>query len=141
VAPGHHQDDRQEPREGQGVARQPRGAKTAVSAGGVCVDVLRDPVRIDDRDQPVQQGDHVEREHRAEQERVEHEADQFDPIEPKHDAGQQGRQEHGCGREGEGPIGRADVPVSETGEEQGEKRRRERRPSARSRVLRLVHRG
>ena len=60
---------------------------------------------------------------------------------PKADAGQQRDRQDRHGREGEGPHRRAGIPLPETGEQQGEKGRREGGAGARSRLLRFVHRG
>ena len=113
----------------------------AIARGAVAVQVLGDPVRVDDRDESIEQRDDVEHEGRAQDERVEDQPDELDPIETQDDPGEQRNQQDRRRGKRKGTAGRARVQVAESGEEQGEERRRERRPAARSRVLRLVHRG
>ena len=69
------------------------------------------------------------------------EPDQLEPVQPQHDPGEQRDEQDRRGGEGEGAARRAGVEVAESGEEQGEEGRRERGPCARSRLLRVVHRG
>ena len=55
--------------------------------------------------------------------------------------GSEGEQQDRRRREGERAHRRAGIELPEPGEDQGEERGRERRPGARSRLLRLLHRG
>jgi hypothetical protein len=140
VAAGHHQQHREETRQGEHVARHPGAAQAPVAGGGVGVDVLGAAVGVDDRDQPVEQRDDVDDEDRRQREGVEHEAEQLQAVHPQQHAGAQRDEQDGHGGEAERAHRRAGIELAESREDQGQERRRERRLGARSRLLRGLHR-
>ena len=71
----------------------------------------------------------------------EDQAEQVEPVHPQEDPGAQRDEQDRRRRERQGAHRRAGVELAETGEDQGEERRGERRPGARSRLLRCLHRG
>ena len=80
MAAGHDQDDRQEAGDRHDVARHARPAGLPGSGGGGGVEVLGDPVGIDDRDEPVDQDDEVEHEDGIEDARIDEEPEQRDAF-------------------------------------------------------------
>ena len=140
MAAGHDQHDGEQAGDGQGVAREPRLAQPPAARHGMRVEVLRDAIRIDDRDQAVEQRNEVEDEDRAQQERAEQQPDELQAVHPQHEAGEERDQQDWRGREPEGPRVGAQIEVPEAREEERKERRSERRPGARSRLLRFLHR-
>ena len=123
------------------MARQSGTSQAPIAGRTDRVHELGHPVGVDDRNQPIEQGDQVGEKDRAQEERVQGEADELDPVEPQHDPGQQRDDQDRGGREAERTARRTGVEVAESREEEGQKCRPKRRPCARSRVLRVVHRG
>ena len=140
VAAGHDQHDRRQAREGDGIARQPGSAQSSVARHRVGVEEFRDAVRIDDRDEAVEQRHEVEDEDRRQQERAEQQRDDLDPIHPQQEAGDQRDEEHRRRGEAQGSRRGARVQMTESRKQEGEERRSEGRPGARSRLLRFLHR-
>ena len=67
-------------------------------------------------------------------------AEQLEPVQADDDAGEQREEQDRRRGEQQGALRRAGIEVAEAGEEQRQERRRERRPGARSRLLRVLHR-
>ncbi len=140
VAAGHHQDHGQQTGHRDRVAGHARRTEATVAPTHSRVQVLGDPVGVDDGDQAVDQGGDIDPEDGRQDERVDDQSHQFQPVHPQEHARPEGDQEDRRGRETEGPHRRAGVGVAETGEDQREERRHERRSGARSRLLRVLHR-
>ena len=141
VAAGHDQDDRQETGEREGIASAAGPPGAAVTRGRGGVQVVGDPVRVDDRDQAVEEDAEVDDEDGVEDGRVDEEAEEGDLVEPEDHPGAQREGQDRGGREGQGAQGRTGVELAESGKDQREEGRGEWRPRARSRALRFVHRG
>ena len=140
MAGGHHEYDRQQAGYGEGLSQSHRRALT-FGGGREPIEVLRHPIRIDDRHESIDEGDEVQRKDRGEDERVEREPEELDLVEPQHDPSH-GRDEQDRRRgERERSHGRARVKLSESGKQEGEKGRGEGRPGTRRRALWFVHRG
>ena len=75
------------------VARHARPAGLPVARGGGGVEVLGDPVGVDDRDEPVDQDDEVEHEDRHQDARVDEEPEQRDPVDAQDDPGAEREQQ------------------------------------------------
>ncbi len=78
---------------------------------------------------------------RGQDERAEDEADELDLIHPQQRPGAERDEQDRCRREAQGTNRGTRVQVSQAREDQGQERRRERRTCARSRILRVRHRG
>ncbi len=138
---GHDQHDRDQPGDGQRVQRQAGGPKPAVARGGVCVEVRRHPVRVDDRDEAVKQSDDVQHEDGRQHGWVHDQRDELLPIHPQEEpAGQGEDQDRPCG-ESQRPVPGANVGLPESGKDQGKEGGRKRGLGARPRALLTVHRG
>jgi len=134
----HHEDHRRETRQRERVLRHPCLPEPTVAGGCVGVQILGHPVGIDDRDEPIDERDEVEREDRADQ--LQERAEELELTHPDHDpAGQRDEQDRGRGEQ-QGARRRTGIRVAQAGEDQGQECRRERRPGARSRLLRVLHR-
>ena len=124
-----------------GLRADPRPACTAVARGVGGVEERGHPIGVDDRDQPVDEDREVDEEDRVEDRRVDQEPEQGDPVDAEDGPGRERQQEDRPSREGQRAERRAGVQLTETGEDEREESSRERRPRARSRALRFVHRG
>ncbi len=138
VGTGHDQEHRGETGDRQRVARQPGAPETAVAGRRVRIEVLGDPVGVDDRDDPVDERDQVEDEDRADE--LDEGAQQLEAIHPDHEAGDEREHEERGRREQQRARRDACIQVPESREEEGQERRCEGRPGARSRLLRALHR-
>ncbi len=141
MAAGHDQDDREQAGDRGEVAGDARPPGLAGAGRGRVVEVLGDPVGIDDRDEPVDQDGEVDHEDGVEDARVDEEAEQRDAVDAQDRPGAECQEQDGTGREGQRAHRRSGIELAESGEDQGEECRSERRPRARSRALRFVHRG
>ncbi len=135
---GHHDDDCQQAGERQRAGPQPRPPEPATAAHLEGVDVARDPIGVDRRNDPVNERDEVEE--LDEDEESGNLADELQGTHPDGDAGGQGRDQDRRRGEAQGPLVRAGVRVSQTRKQEREERRRERRPTARLRCLLGGHR-
>ena len=104
VAARHDQHDGEQAGDRQGIARQARLAQPPAAGHGVRVEVLRDAIRIDDRDQAVEQRNEVEDEDRAQQERAEQQPDELEPVHPQHEAGEERERAARARRRTRGPA-------------------------------------
>ncbi len=107
----------------------------------VRIEEFGDPIRVDDRDDPVDDDDQVHDEDRLEEEDVEDESDHRRAVHPQQQTGAEGDEQDRRRRERERPHGRAGIQLTQSREDQGEEGGPEWRAVPRSRLLRWLHRG
>ena len=107
----------------------------------MCIDVGRHPVRVDDRDEAVEQGDDVQHEHGRQHGRIHDQRDELLAIHPQEEPAGQGEDQDRPRGEPERPVPGAGVGLPEPGKDQGKEGGRKRGLGARPRRLLTVHRG
>jgi hypothetical protein len=107
MAAGHDQEHGQQAGNGQRVPWDPGRSQPAITRGTEGVQVLGDPKGINRRDESIHEGDEIEDEDGAQQQGVEDQSDELDPVQPQHDPCEERDQQDRRRGKGEGATRRA----------------------------------
>ena len=141
VDAGHHEDDRRETGDGHRLEANSRPPEPTTTARFDGIEERGDAVGIDDRREAVEEGDDVEDEDRRQEPWREDEPDEIRLARPEDDACEERDDEDRRRGKAECTLVGPRVGMAETGKDEGEDRRDERRTRPPTRLLRWLHRG